>query len=162
MIATRLKEFLRKNNVNFETIIHPNVYTAQGVAAATHTPGREFAKTVILNIDGAYAMAVLPAGDVVDLSLIEKDLGAARARMADEGEFAALFPDCEVGAMPPFGPLYNLPVYVDESIRNDDWIVFNAGTHREAIRMVLQEFMTLVDPKVMRFRAARRKAAHVA
>jgi Ala-tRNA(Pro) deacylase len=157
MLATRLKEFLRKNNVNFETIVHPNVYTAQGVAAATHTPGKEFAKTVILNVDGAFAMAVLPAADVVDLALLEKDLGAAKVRMADEGEFASLFPDCEVGAMPPFGPLYNLPVYADETLAEDDWIVFNAGSHREAIRMAFQDFKRLVDPKLMKFRAPRRK-----
>jgi Ala-tRNA(Pro) deacylase len=157
MLATRLKEFLRKNNVNFETIVHPNVYTAQGVAAATHTPGKEFAKTVILNVDGAFAMAVLPAADVVDLALLEKDLGAAKVRMADECEFASLFPDCEVGAMPPFGPLYNLPVYADETLAEDDWIVFNAGSHREAIRMAFQDFKRLVDPKLMKFRAPRRK-----
>lgn len=158
MLATRLKEFLRRNNVNFETIVHTNTYTAQGVAAVTHTPGKEFAKTVILNVDGAYAMAVLPASDVVDLKLFEKDLGAANVRMADEAEFAASFPDCEVGAMPPFGTLYNMPVYVDEILQQDDWIVFNAGSHREAIRMAYQDFVRLVDPKVMKFRAPRRKA----
>lgn len=158
MLATRLKEFLRKNNITFETIVHTNIYTAQGVAAATHTPGREFAKTVIVNVDGAFAMAVLPACDVVDLALMEKDMGAAHVRLADEQEFAQRFPDCEVGAMPPFGILYNMPTYVDEVLENDDWIVFNAGTHREAIRMAYQDFVTLVDPKVLKLRAPRKKA----
>jgi Ala-tRNA(Pro) deacylase len=143
-----LKEFLDKNNVRYLSIRHSPAYTAQETAALAHIPGRELAKTVMIKLDGAMAMAVLPATRRLDLELLAQVAGAQTVALASEQEFAASFPDCEAGAMPPFGNLYGMRVYVDSLLRDDEHIAFNAGSHYELIQMTYQSFARLVDPQV--------------
>jgi Ala-tRNA(Pro) deacylase len=141
-------DFLDREKTPYEVLPHMRTYTAQAVAASLHVRGREFAKSVILKTrDGRLAMAVVPAPRSVDLRAAEAALGA-KVELAREGEFADRFAGCEVGAEPPFGNLYGMPVYVDESLRQDPEIVFNAGTHSEAIRMLYADFERLVRPAV--------------
>lgn len=148
MPTERLKKFLDEKGVSYEAIAHMAAYTAQGVAAAMHVPGRELAKSTVIKVDGRFGLAVLPAHRRVDLEHLRQMAGAQSVSLASEAEFQGLFPGCEVGAMPPFGNLYDLPVWVDESLRKDPTIVFNAGTHREAIRMAFADFERLVHPVV--------------
>jgi Ala-tRNA(Pro) deacylase len=150
-ISKRLQSFLDEHAVAYETIHHRRDYTAQEAAAHTHTPGKEFAKTVILWVDGGYAMAVLPAHHMVDLDKLREALGAKEVKLASEDEIRELCPDCEAGAVPPFGNLYNLPVYLSEAMTDDERITFNAGSHEDAIRMMYKDFEKLVQPKVMEF-----------
>jgi Ala-tRNA(Pro) deacylase len=135
--------------VRYDVIHHQRDYTAPAAAADTHTPGRQFAKTVALWADGRYLMAVLPAHHTVDLGALRKTLGAQTVNLASEDELEALYPDCEPGAMPPFGPLYHMPVYVSDELPQNDTITFNAGTHAEAIRMAYRDFARLVQPHVV-------------
>jgi len=153
MPAAKLKEFLNQENVKFVAITHSVAYTAQEIAWITHTPGKELAKTVMMKIDGALAMAVLPASFHVDLSRLKAAAGASTIAVATEREFRSQFPDCETGAMPPFGNLYDMKVYADESLAADKEIAFNAGTHRELIRIAYEDFARLVHPLVCRFAA---------
>jgi Ala-tRNA(Pro) deacylase len=153
-VAAKLKECLDGNKVKYDVLTHPQVYTAQGVAAATHVPGNELAKSVILKVDDRFVLAVLPAPRKVDTEQLQTQLGARNVRMAHESEFASLFPGCETGAMPPFGNLYGVDVYVDRSLTRDEEIVFNAGSHVEAIRMKYKDFERLVGPTVADFAAA--------
>ncbi len=155
MPAAKLRQFLDDNGIKYLTISHSPAYTAQGIAALTHIPGKELAKTVIVEIDGALAMAVLPATCQVDLRLLQTGARAQSVRIATEKEFKERFPECETGAMPPFGNLYGMEVFVEESLAKDHEIVFNAGTHRELIRMAFYDFARLVGPKVMPFAAVR-------
>ena len=150
MPAAKLKKFLDENHVKYLTIQHSPAYTAQGIAARMHIHGWELAKTTILKVDGAYVMGVLPAPAHVDLDRFQKIVGKPVA-LATETEFQGLFPGCDLGAMPPFGNLYGLKVYVDERLLKDPSIVFNAGTHSEAIRMDLADLMRLVAPAVASF-----------
>lgn len=159
MPATKLKEYLDTNNIKYMTISHSVAYTAQEIAATSHVPGQELAKTVILNIDDAFAMAVLPASHQVDLNALKKATGASAVRLATETEFMNLFPDCEVGAMPPFGNLYDMPVYADESLSDDDEIAFNACSHKQLIRLSYDDFAYLVKPVVLKFALRRKKTA---
>ncbi len=153
MPAAKLKEFLNKENVKFVSITHSVAYTAQEIAWITHTPGKELAKTVMVKIDDALAMAVLPASFHVDLSRLKAVAGAGTIAVATEREFRSQFPDCETGAMPPFGNLYNMTVYADESLAADKEIAFNAGTHRELIRIAYDDFNRLVQPIVCKLAA---------
>ena len=149
MPASKLKEYLDGRKIPYEVLTHPKAFTSQGVAAALHVSGREFAKAVILKTDaGKLIMVVIPGPRHVNLDLVKDLVGAREVELAREDEFASLFPECELGAEPPFGNLYNLPVYVDESLRKDPEIVFNAGTHIETIRMKYADFERLVDPVV--------------
>ncbi len=150
MPVAKLREFLDANKIQYVSISHSAAFTAQGIAALTHIPGRELAKTVIVNLDGALAMVVLPASLHVDLDLLRTTVGANDARIAAEKDFQNCFPGCEVGAMPPFGNLYDMPVYVDETLTRDDEIAFNAGSHYELIRMAYDDFERLVKPEVVR------------
>jgi Ala-tRNA(Pro) deacylase len=143
--------FLDGNHVSYSTLQHPIAFTAQGVAAATHVHGRELAKTVVIRVDGRFVLAVLPAPARVDLKRFREMAGADLVSLATEAEFQGLFPGCEPGAMPPFGNLYGLPVYVDEKLTKDRQIVFNAGTHSEAVKMEYADFERLVQPKVAVF-----------
>ena len=143
-----LKNFLDENHIQYVVISHSPAYTAQGIAALTHTPGQQLAKTVMVKLDGALAMTVLAASRLVDLRLIKDASGAKLATLASELEFKDAFPDCETGAMPPFGNLYNLPVYLDEDLTRDREISFNAGTHRELVRMRLEDYLRLVKPDI--------------
>jgi len=153
MISLRLKKFLDRQQVPYETHIHRTAYTAQQVAAEEHVPGRMMAKTIIVESDGQFMMVVLPAPRKVDIFTVRQSLDQPRARLATEAEFNSLFPDSETGAMPPFGNLYGMPVYVDPELSVDpagvNEIVFNAGTHRETIRMGFSDFRRLVCPMVM-------------
>jgi Ala-tRNA(Pro) deacylase len=151
MPARTLKEFLDRNRVKYTAISHSPQYTAQEIAASAHIPGRELAKTVIVKLDGKMAMAVLPAPQHVDLKQLAKAAGARKGELAGEKEFAERFPECEAGAMPPFGNLYDMPVYVEESLTQDEQIAFNAGSHRELFKLPCQDFLRLASPTVARF-----------
>jgi Ala-tRNA(Pro) deacylase len=150
-ILKRLKEYLDDNNIKYVSVSHSPSYTGQELAEAVHISGKEIAKTVILKAENQYVMAVLPASRKIDVRYIEDHVGAQGLRFADENEFTDLFPDCEVGAMPPFGNLYGLPVYSASALSEDEEIVFNAGTHTDAIRMSYSDYEKLVKPTVFHF-----------
>lgn len=151
MPIEKLKTFLDREGVKYVLISHSRAYTAQEAAASAHIPGRELAKTVIVKLDGRMAMAVLPASYHVDLEHLAEVAGADRAEIASEKEFASLFPDCDTGAMPPFGNLYDMDVYVAKSLTEDDEIAFAAGSHTELLRMSYRDFERLVKPTVLAF-----------
>ena len=153
MPAKKLKEFLDAHQVKYVTIRHSEAYTAQEIAALAHIRGKELAKTVMVKVDGKMAMAVLPASNRVDMSLLNAAAGAKSIGLATESEFKSLFPDCEIGAMPPFGNLYGMSVFADASLTKDDEIAFNAGSHIELIRMAYKDFERLVQPAVAEFSA---------
>lgn len=134
-LLERIVDLLHSAAVHYEVIPHHANYTAQEAAQDTHTPGRQFAKTVVLRIDGAYVLAVLPAPRVVDLGALQRALGAAEVRLATEAEIAERFPSCEVGAVPPFGTFFDVPIYVNMGLRDDEQVTFMAGRHRASIRM---------------------------
>ena len=149
MPVQKLKDYLDQHEVEYVTISHSPAYTAQRIAEITHIPGKDLAKTVIVKIDDKFAMAVLPASRRVDLRHLQEAIGADDVVLASEPEFKALFPDCEVGAMPPFGNLYDMGVYVAEQLTEDDEIAFNAGSHTELVRMSYRDFANLVAPQVV-------------
>ncbi|MCP4332167.1 MAG: YbaK/EbsC family protein [Gammaproteobacteria bacterium] len=149
MPAQKLKEFLDGHSIKYVTISHSPAYTAQMIAELAHIPGKELAKTVICKIDDKFAMAVLPASFRVDLDYLQAATGAGQIELASEAEFKNLFPDCEVGAMPPFGNLYDMDVYVAEQLAEDEEIAFNAGSHTELVRMSYKDFENLVTPEVI-------------
>ena len=157
-ILTKLKEFLDANGVRYQVRSHRTAYTAQEVAAEEHIPGFEMAKVVMVRDGGEYLMAVLPAPYRVGLDLLGKATGRTGLRLATETEFAGLFPGCEPGAMPPFGNLYGIPVWVDEALTRDDEIVFNAGTHEQTVHMKYADFARLVQPRIVTLRASSRAA----
>lgn len=148
-VPTSLKQYLDHHNAHYKIIPHQRDYSAQRTAADTFTPGRQFAKCVMLWIDNYYAMAVLPADHLIDFEQLRETLEASEAGLVSEAEMRRLFPDCETGAEPPFGNLYDVPVLVARQLADDDVITFNAGTHEEAIRMPFAEFESLVDPIIM-------------
>ncbi len=154
MPIKKLKDFLDRNNIEYITIRHSLAYNAQRIAATTHIPGKELAKTVMVKIDGKMAMAVIPASYRVNLRLLKETTGAKKVELAEEMEFKHMFPDCDPGAMPPFGNLYDMEVFVAESLAEDEEIAFNAGTHVELIRMAYADFERLVQPVVLRFSTA--------
>ncbi len=151
MPAKKLKEFLDENKVKYVVLTHSTAYTALEIAAAAHIRGKELAKTVMILIDGKMAMAVLPAKYTISFEHLQKKLGAQKIELAAEGQFKDKFPDCEVGAMPPFGNLYGMDVFVDQSLTEDEEIAFNAGSHSELIRMSYGDFARLVKPIVVQF-----------
>jgi Ala-tRNA(Pro) deacylase len=153
MPVKKLKEFLDARGVKYVTIGHSVAYTAQEIAASAHIPGRELAKTVVVKLDGKLALAVLPATARVDLERLSEAAGAKRAELASEAEFEGIFPGCELGAMPPFGNLYDLEVYAAERLAEDEQIAFNAGTHTELIQMSYVDFERLARPRVVKFSA---------
>jgi Ala-tRNA(Pro) deacylase len=150
-IPSSITTYLDRNAVRYSVVEHPVAYTAQEEAAATHVPGREWAKAVVCMIDGRPTLVVLPADHLVDLERLRTACGATSVRLANEDELRPLYSDCELGAMPPLGPLYEQPVLVDKSLTTDPEILFNAGSHREAIRMRYQDFEDLVKPTVAEF-----------
>lgn len=149
MPLSMLREYLDLNNIKYLVISHSVAYTAQGIAALTHTPGKELAKTVMVMVDGRLVMAVVPASYRVDLYKLKRYLGADTVELASEAEFRDRFPDCETGSMPPFGNLYGMDVFADESLAQDKEIAFNAGSHRELVRMSFADFRNLVKPVLM-------------
>ena len=149
MPAKKVKEFLDSHQVKYIRVTHSPAYTAQQIAQVAHIPAKELAKTVMIKINGKMAMAVLPADHKVDFDLLKHITGADKVELASEQEFRTLFPDCEVGAMPPFGNLYGMEVYVHKALAEDDEIGFNAGSHSEIIKMAYNDFERLVKPKIV-------------
>jgi Ala-tRNA(Pro) deacylase len=150
-ISAKLKEYLDQHNIKYTASTHSSAYTAQELAAVMHVPGKDLAKVVMVKIDGSFTMLVMPAHHHINFEQLKQATGAERVELATETEFQNLFPDCEVGAMPPFGNLYGLPVYVARPLTDEEDIVFNAGTHRDAIRMTGADYGRLVNPTVLDF-----------
>jgi Ala-tRNA(Pro) deacylase len=150
----RLEAYLREKQVPFEVRHHPKAITAQEVAASEHVPGKMLAKTVMVLADGKMVMLALPAPYQVDVDKAGKVLGV-EVRLAHEEEFENTFPDCEVGAMPPFGNLYEVPVYVEAALAEDKTIVFRAGTHTDTMSVSYADFENLVEPTIAEFAAGR-------
>jgi len=147
----KLVKYLRDNNVAFESMTHRTAFTAQEVAAEQKVKGKQVAKVVIVLADGKTTMLVLPASYKIDFAKLQVALKVKETRLAKEDEFGGLFPDCEVGAMPPFGHLYNVPVYVDASLSDVPEIVFQAGTHTETLKVRYADFARLAQPTVVEF-----------
>jgi Ala-tRNA(Pro) deacylase len=153
MIASRLKSYLDREGVRYMSVAHSPAFTAGEIAEAAHVKQKEFAKTVIVNIDGRFAMAVMPASEKLDAHRLRDAVGARHVRLALESEFDRLFPGCEPGAMPPFGNLYGLEVFVSPTLVADERIAFNAGSHAELVWMTYPDFARLVRPVVAAFSA---------
>ena len=151
MPIQKLRQFLDENLVKYIVITHSKAYTSQGVAASAHIPGNELAKTVMLKKDGELCMAVLPASKQVSLAAFASLTNSAGVSLASERDFKDHFPDCEIGAMPPFGNLYGLRVYADPLLTRDKEIAFNAGSHRELIQLAYSDFERLVNPTILDF-----------
>jgi Ala-tRNA(Pro) deacylase len=162
-IPESIRRFVETRGIGFTPIHHRTAYTAQEEAAATHVPGREWAKTVVCMADGQPILTLVPAYDHVDLEAVRTASGARVVRLASEAEFSKLYPECETGAMAPFGPLYDQRVFVDETLAHDEEITFHAGTHADAIRMRYEDFAGLVRPVatcIGRRSVAQRKLTH--
>ena len=151
MILIKLVEFLDKNQIRYVNVSHSTAFTAQDVAESVHIPGKEMAKTVIVWMDGAMAMVVLPASSMIDFNKLKVFSGAKSVELASESEFKDRFPSCEIGAMPPFGNLFNMKVVVDTMLAEDLEFAFNAGTHHELIRMSYADYERLVKPTTASF-----------
>lgn len=149
MPLQRLRDYLDQHHVRYTVLTHSRAFTAQEIAHAAHVPGQQLAKTVIIKLDGEMAMVVLPALWRVSFDLLAEVTNSEEVMLADEHEFANRFPGCDVGAMPPFGNLFDMDVYVDKSLADDDEIAFNAGSHTELIRMKYTDFERLVQPEVV-------------
>ncbi|HEY3929071.1 MAG TPA: YbaK/EbsC family protein [Candidatus Koribacter sp.] len=149
MPVQRLKDFLDKNDIRYILISHSRAFTAAATAAITHIPGKEIAKTVIVKINGELAMAVVPGSRHLDLKALQEELGARQVTLVGENEFNKVFPDCELGAMPPFGSLYGLTVYMDTKLQEDHEVAFNAGSHRELMRMEFDDYERLEHPRIL-------------
>jgi Ala-tRNA(Pro) deacylase len=147
----RLQAYLRENRVPFQIRHHPVAYSAREVAASEHVPGKMMAKTVVVFAGGETVMLALPASHRVDVEQAAAALGAKEVRLAHEGELAVYFPDCEVGAMPPFGNLYDVPVWVDRSLAEGEAIVFRAGTHTDTMSLTYGDYARLAEPNVAEF-----------
>lgn len=152
MAVSKLREYLESQNVKYTVIKQQSqVYTAQEIAASVHIPGKSLAKTVMVKLDGELAMTVLPASYRVDFKLLAESTGAKKVELASEQEFQDRFPDCEVGAMPPFGNLYDIPIYASESLAEEMEIAFCGGSHTELIRIAFKDFERLAKPKILKF-----------
>jgi Ala-tRNA(Pro) deacylase len=147
-ILKRLREYLEKNGVSYEVGYHVRAYTAQEIAAAQHVPGKEMAKVVMVRADEKIIMVVLPASYRLDMKKLKEVLNSKKVEILKEEEFQNLFPDCEIGAMPPLGNLYHLEVWVDRVLGENQSIVFQAGTHVETLRIKYSDYVRLVNPKV--------------
>ncbi|HEV2173051.1 MAG TPA: YbaK/EbsC family protein [Nitrospira sp.] len=147
----RLQSYLDSHKIPYQVVNHSIAYTAREAADSLHIPANTFAKVVVIKAEGRYLMAVLPSTWKVDLKRLEEVLECPYVRLATEDELAILFPDCEIGSMPPFGNLYGTPVYVDATLTQDEEIVFDAGSHVGAIKMRYKDFVDLVRPQVAEF-----------
>jgi Ala-tRNA(Pro) deacylase len=154
-IASKLENLLDNSHVAYSVTAHPVAYTARQVAAVEHIPADEVAKPVILAEPKGYVMAVVPGDSDVNMKSLRRALGASQLRLASEEEIENLFPDVEVGAMPPIGDLYGLPMIVDRSLSEHDEIVFNGGTHREAVHMKFEDYRRVTRPKMADFTRTR-------
>ncbi len=144
-------EFLKQAKVKYEVTKHKPTFSAQRMAAVEHEPGRFVAKPVLVKVDGRTMMCVLDANHKVDLQKLKTQLGATRAELADETEVGYICNDCELGAEPPFGKLYDLPTIMDKSLERDDHIVFQAGSHEEAVRLSMEDYRRLAEPRILEF-----------
>ncbi len=158
-ILRKLKVALDQAKISYEVYNHPKAITAQEIAATQHFSGKEMAKVVIIKIGGSFAMAVLPANRLVNFEKIKGELQTREASLATEEEFASLFPECETGAMPPFGNLFGLPVYADPSLEKHEHIFFNAGSHLQTVSMRYNDFKNLVQPEVFALTYVTKKKA---
>ena len=158
-IMKKLKELLDEAKISYEVYNHVLAYTAQEIAAKQHFSGNEMAKVVMLEVDGALVMGVIAGSHKVNLTTVKASLGAKEARLATEDEFIARFPECEIGAMPPFGNLFGLRVFVDPALEEDEYIYFNAGNHVQTVRLKYKDFAQLVKPQVARLIEERKKEA---
>jgi len=158
-ILIRLKELFDEAKVSYEVYNHPLAYTAQEIAARQHFSGKEMAKVVMIEVDDRLIMGVIPGSQKINLNTVKASLGAKQARLATEDEFISRFPECEVGAMPPFGHLFGLPVFVDPALEKDDVIYFNAGNHVQTVRLKYSDFAQLVRPQVARLVEERKRKA---
>ncbi len=147
----KVMDFLDKSKVNYEITEHTSTFTAQHMAAVEHEPGRFVAKPVIVKADGKYIMCVLPACYKIDMSKLKAQLGAKSLTLAEENEIGTLFDDCQLGAEPPFGNLYDLTTIIDKTLAEDDHITFQAGSHEKTIRMTMDDYVKLAEPKVLQF-----------
>jgi len=158
-VLRRLKEVLDRAKISYEVYNHPRAFTAQEIAATQHITGRAMAKVVILKVDGSLVMAVLPSHRLVNLELAKAGLAATDVSLATEEQFATIFPECELGAMPPFGNLFGLPVIVDPALERYESIFFNAGNHLQTVRLKYRDFKLLVKPDMITLTEGRRKKA---
>ena len=149
MPVKTLKDYLDQHGVKYVAISHSIAYTAHDTARSAHVPDAAFAKAVMVKLDDTMAMAVLRGSDKLDVHLLRRAADADTAHLASEEEFQGLFPGVEIGAMPPFGNLYGMPVYADEALAGNDSIAFNAGTHRELLQLQWQDYQRLVEPVMM-------------
>lgn len=149
MPLNKLTNYLDENGKKYVVVKHAPAYTAQEVAASAHVPGKDMAKTVIVKVDGDLKMVVLPSTYNVDFDSIKDKLGASEVELATEEEFENLFPDCELGAMPPFGKLYEMDTLVAKALTEDEEIAFNAGTHKELVKMGYRDYEELADPQII-------------
>ena len=144
----RMERYLQENNVPFEVMTHDRAYTMQEAAAALHVSGKRVAKVVMVKGDGQIVMFAIPASHRLNLDNVRAALDVKVASLASEKEFSALFPDCEPGAMPPFGNLYDVPVHIDRALAGQESIVFRIGTHRHTMRIAYADFARLAQPTV--------------
>jgi Ala-tRNA(Pro) deacylase len=151
MIPNAITTYLERNQAQYSLVAHPTAYTAQEEAAVSHTSGDQWAKTVVCFADNQPVLAVVPASFAVDLNQLQRSTHAKAVRLAKESEFASFYQECELGAMPPFGPLFGQQVFVDKHLTTDPEVTFSAGSHREALRMPYREFERLAQPTVAEF-----------
>lgn len=151
MAVSNLVQYLNDKGISFELFSHVPAYSAHNVAAVTHVPDREMAKTLVIRADNRHWMVVLRADFRLNDRLLKKALGAKAVHLVQEEELSSLFPDCEIGAMPPIGTLYSIPVVIDKSLVVDEEITFNACTHTESIKMKFKDFENLVKPQIAEF-----------
>ncbi|MDZ7736162.1 MAG: YbaK/EbsC family protein [Gammaproteobacteria bacterium] len=151
MSMEKVKQYLDDQQAKYVIMKHSKAYTAQEIAAAAHIPGKHFAKTVVVKIDGKLAFAVLPATDHVHTEKLAKSAGAKSVELAEEKDFKDSFPDCELGAMPPFGNLFDMEVFVSPHLTEADMIAFSAGSHTEVMQLSYSDFEKLVNPAVVEF-----------
>jgi len=158
-VLKKLKEILDEGKISYEVYNHALAYTAQEIAAKQHFSGREMAKVVMLTVDGNLIMAVIAGNHKLHLNTVKASLGAKELRLATEDEFSSRFPDCEIGAMPPFGNLFGVPVVVDPALEKDEYIYFNAGNHVQTVHLRYKDFEKLVKPTVVHLVDEKKKRA---
>jgi Ala-tRNA(Pro) deacylase len=151
MIAAQLKQFLDRHQIKYVSMLHSPAFTAHEVARSAHIPANEIAKSVMVKLDGRLAMAVVPASCRVDLDALKRLTSSSEAELAVESDFRDVFKGCEIGAMPPFGNLWNVPTFVSRALAADEHIAFNAGTHTEVISLAFKDYLRLVEPRVLDF-----------
>lgn len=149
MPVKKLKEFLDQHHIKYVTMTHSPAFTSQEIAAAAHISGKQLAKTVIVKIGNDFAMIVVPGNNQINFARLRQSTGIEQIELAAEADFKLKFPGCEVGAMPPFGNLFDMTVYAANSLSKQEHILFNAGSHSELIQLSFHDFERLVKPKMV-------------